>query len=329
MLHILGMILKITGILLGSILGMILLLSLLILFVSIRYRVNGSYGQKDTKDLDVKARISWLFSIVIVDIAYDGRETSQKIRIFGIPLGRKKSAASTRPENIPEKTQNTEKEENAETNQSTKKEQAYITEKEHKTEKEQNSQNEKLIEKEQHTEEIQQREHTQKSHQEQEPEAEQKEKRRRFSLTEKLRQLREKIKAAKKTIHDKIVNIKEKITQVHAILTDEKNKEALRLIGRQLRYLWKHIKPKKLSVICRFGFDDPALTGQALAAASVLYPYYRNRIQLYPNFEQKIFSGEAYVKGRIRIFPMVLIIIRLWKNKQIRSMVKKWMKKNS
>ncbi len=54
MLHILGMILKIAGILLGSILGMILLLSLLILFVSIRYRVNGSYGEKGPKDLDVK-----------------------------------------------------------------------------------------------------------------------------------------------------------------------------------------------------------------------------------------------------------------------------------
>ncbi len=316
MLHILGMILKIAVILLGSILGITVLLSLLILFVSIRYRVNGSYEEKK---LNAKARISWLFSIIIVDIVYDGEKVSQKIRIFGIPLGRKK----------PKHTESV---------QSTKKEQAYITEKEHKTEKEQNLQKEVDIEKNQATKEtikeLQQIEQTQKLNQEQEeepkeePEEKQKGQRERVPLTKKLRQLWEKVKAVKKNIHNKIVNIKEKIAQIHAILTDEKNKEALRLIGRQIRYLWKHIKPKKLFVVCRFGFDDPALTGQTLAAASVLYPYYRNSIQLYPNFEQKVFSGDIYVKGRIRIFPMVLIIIRLWRNKQIRNMVKKWMRKN-
>lgn len=93
MLHILGMILKIAGILLGSILGMILLLSLLILFVSIRYHVNGSYGEEGPKDLDVKARISWLFSLIIVDIVYDDRGIFHKIRIFGIPIGRKRKTA--------------------------------------------------------------------------------------------------------------------------------------------------------------------------------------------------------------------------------------------
>ncbi len=333
MLHILGMILKIAGILLGSILGMILLLSLLILFVSIRYRVNGSYGEKGPKDLDVKARISWLFSLIIVDIVYDDRGSSHKIRIFGIPIGRKRKTAvskDTEEAHVIEKKDNTERTKDTKTVQDTKKEQAYIIEEEHKTEKEQESHKDQSTGKEQDAKDIQYTTYLPESAQEQEEESEGEQNRqRRVSFTQKLRQIWEKIKAVKNNIQDKIKNVKEKITQLHELLTDEKNKEALRLIGKQLCYLWKHIKPKKLSAVCRFGFDDPSLTGQALAAASVLYPYYKNSIQLYPNFEQKILIGEGYVKGRIRIFPMVLIIIRLWRNKQIRSMVKKWMRKNS
>jgi len=129
MLHILGMILKIAGILLGSILGMILLLSLLILFVSIRYRVNGSYGEKGPKDLDVKARIYWLFSLIFVDIVYDDRGSSHKIRIFGIPIGRKRKTAvskDTEEAHVIEKKDNTERTKDTKTVQDTKKEQAYI-----------------------------------------------------------------------------------------------------------------------------------------------------------------------------------------------------------
>ena len=86
MLHILGMILKIAGILLGSILGIFLLATLLILFVPIRYQVNGSYQEK----INVKAKISWLLSIVKVSIQYGEKGISFKIALFGISLGKKK-----------------------------------------------------------------------------------------------------------------------------------------------------------------------------------------------------------------------------------------------
>ncbi len=84
------MILKIIGLVLLGILGFILLLSLIVLFVPVRYRLDGRY--KD--EADVKVKITYLLHILSVVIRYTD-ELDLKIRIFGIPLklksGKKKA----------------------------------------------------------------------------------------------------------------------------------------------------------------------------------------------------------------------------------------------
>ena len=147
-----------------------------------------------------------------------------------------------------------------------------------------------------------------------------------FSFTKKIREIQEKIKYTICTICDKIKTARKKVEDIKDFLQDEKNKEAFRLIKGQLLLLWKHTKPRKYSVTCHFGFEDPAITGQLLGAASMFMPLYKNKVQLYPDFNQKVFLAEGFLKGRVRIFPLFLIILRLWRNKQVRSTVRKFIK---
>lgn len=276
MLHILGMILKIAGILLGSILGICLLLLLLVLFVPVRYRVKGAYHERP----DVDDGISWLFPVFNVRILYAGEDWQVTTRIFGFKLKKKEDKPQKRRSEKPETTEQTEHV------------QAEITE---------------------------QGESAQSEMKQSQPDEKK-------SIIQKIREIFEKIKCTIRNICDKIKELMRKKEELQAFIKDEKNREAFRLIKDQLIYLWRHIRPRKLSLTCHFGFDDPSHTGQALAAGAVLYPLYRNKVRLYPDFENKVLEADGYMKGRIRIFPLVLIIIRLWKNKQIRAMVYKFMK---
>ncbi len=297
MLHILGMILKIAGILLGSILGIFLLATLLILFVPIRYQVNGSYQEK----INVKAKISWLLSIVKVSIQYGEKGISFKIALFGISLGKKKEQKKI----LVREKENSEIEKVQETKEI--KENKGIQETKEIKEKK----------------EIQEAKEIEEKKEIQEEKEESKEK---FSFTKKIREIQEKIKYTICTICDKIKTARKKVEDIKDFLQDEKNKEAFRLIKGQLLLLWKHTKPRKYSVTCHFGFEDPAITGQLLGAASMFMPLYKNKVQLYPDFNQKVFLAEGFLKGRVRIFPLFLIILRLWRNKQVRSTVRKFIK---
>ena len=295
MLHILGMILKIAGILLGSILGIFLLATLLILFVPIRYQVNGSYQEK----INVKAKISWLLSIVKVSIQYGEKGISFKIALFGISLGKKKEQKKI----LVREKENSEIEKVQETKEI--KENKGIQETKEIKEKK----------------EIQEAKEIEEKKEIREEKEESKEK---FSFTKKIREIQEKIKYTICTICDKIKTARKKVEDIKDFLQDEKNKEAFRLIKGQLLLLWKHTKPRKYSVTCHFGFEDPAITGQLLGAASMFMPLYKNKVQLYPDFNQKVFLAEGFLKGRVRIFPLFLIILRLWRNKQVRSTVRKF-----
>ncbi len=297
MLHILGMILKIAGILLGSILGIFLLATLLILFVPIRYQVNGSYQEK----INVKAKISWLLSIVKVSIQYGEKGISFKIALFGISLGKKKEQKRI----LVREKENSEIEKVQETKEI--KENKGIQETKEIKEKKEIQETKEIEEKKEIREEKE----------------ESKEK---FSFTKKIREIQEKIKYTICTICDKIKTARKKVEDIKDFLQDEKNKEAFRLIKGQLLLLWKHTKPRKYSVTCHFGFEDPAITGQLLGAASMFMPLYKNKVQLYPDFNQKVFLAEGFLKGRVRIFPLFLIILRLWRNKQVRSTVRKFIK---
>ena len=93
MLSIIWSILKIIGIILLVILGLLLAIFLLVLFVPLRYELkgNGSYEKEEESSPDflVKARVSWLLRIVCVSIRAGKEGLKMRVRLFGIPFLRR------------------------------------------------------------------------------------------------------------------------------------------------------------------------------------------------------------------------------------------------
>ena len=116
----------------------------------------------------------------------------------------------------------------------------------------------------------------------------------------------------------------EKASETIGTLTDfwnlEENVKARESIFRELKFLWKHSRPRKADLTLHFGFEDPSWTGQCMGILSILDVWYPGRIILKPEFEQEIFEGTLYIKGHMMLAVPLLSAFHLWRDKNVMKM---------
>lgn len=82
MLSVILLILKLIGILLASIIGMILLVVCLVLLVPLRYKIYGAYD----KDIYGKIKVHWLLHLIGVQVLYVNEKLTTKVKVFGVTV---------------------------------------------------------------------------------------------------------------------------------------------------------------------------------------------------------------------------------------------------
>lgn len=121
----------------------------------------------------------------------------------------------------------------------------------------------------------------------------------------------EKIRYTFYEICDKIKKILQVKDRVLEFLQDETHRSSFRKLKNEILVIFKHYRPRRMIGHLRFGFEDPFHTGQALAALSLIYPFYGRDVDVHPEFEQKILEGHIVVRGRIRVVHL-LRLVSLW-----------------
>lgn len=296
MLHVIILILKTIGILLGSILALLLLLLFLGLFVPVRYQSSGSYyGQPKASGV-----ISWLFHIIHITLHYDTAGFQFEIRIFGFRKGKRRESKRKVKRQVKNAVKkgvvNTAKE---------------VTEPSPKAQLEERERKAREIRDESRIEATKGLE-----------ESSGKEK---VSLLKrlflKIKLFYEKVKYTFELIYGKLKDIRNSFRSFWRFIHDEENKEAFHLIKEQFFVILKHIKPRQFQLKLHFGFDDPSKTGMALGLLSVLYPIYKTKVGLYADFENQVLEGSYRMKGRIRGILIVKVIWRLYFHKPTRRLL--------
>lgn len=289
-------ILKWLGILLLVLLGLVLTVLLAVLFLPVRYEAEGSFRG----ELLAKGQISWLWRLFSIQAVYDG-DTEVSLRIFGVKPGRKKETA--------ERTEKTETPDPVVTGSGKRpEEEVPVYESRPKAEV-------PASEKHQGTEE---------GIKEKVPAAGtknakngQKKKRVRQSLFQK-------IKVTFQRICGKLKTAEERWQKLMEFLEKEENKNTFRLLKRQVICFFKHVLPGKVSGTVRFGFEDPYTTGRILTYISPFYGWYGRTIQVIPVFDEQVLDGELSLKGRIRIATLLFIGFQVWRDKNFRTLLKRW-----
>ena len=84
----------------------------------------------------------------------------------------------------------------------------------------------------------------------------------------------------------------------------------------------KAVLPRNWYVSGEIGFEDPATTGYMMGILGSLYPVLQSRVQIIPNFENKMIQLETAAKGHIRLGNFFYQIVSLLLNKQCFKFIK-------
>ena len=122
-----------------------------------------------------------------------------------------------------------------------------------------------------------------------------------------------------RTVKDKTDRLK----KLYELINKDKYKEALGFLKKEVFSILKEIKPKKGSGYLEFGSGDPYNTGLVMEAAAVLYPLYCDWLNISPDFTQSRLEGKLSIKGRFGIFFIAFPLLRIYLNKDLKALYNK------
>ena len=328
MLHIIIFILKIIGILLLVILGLILLLVSSVLFVPITYKVR---AERKDGVIQVRAVAGWMFRLLSVHYRlHTSQEPMQLLqgRILGIPVWKPLEPKKEKPKKAEKKSKEKQsKPKQMEAKQLEQKAEVKSSDKAKERLKKDLTPGTAVASVPQPEPEVSRQEQPQDKQAQTKPP--------RQSILKKLlyaiRRIYGKITAIGRGLFSlvvKLLHMPEKASETIGTLTDfwnlEENVKARGSIWRELKFLWKHSRPRKADLTLHFGFEDPSWTGQCMGVLSILNVWYPGRIFLKPEFEQEIFEGTLYIKGHMMLAVPLLSIFRLWRDENVMKMYRRF-----
>lgn len=292
-------ILKIIGIILLLILGILLLAIALVLFHPVSYQVGGEIEEQTY----VHGKISWLFRILSWRFSWDGKEFTSDFYLFGRKHKKKKTDEDFPKDDVFQENDFRNEEE-------------YLLE-EADSSKENNLKDTGSTDT--RSEEKRQKQKDKPKH---------KDKSIWVRIKEKLVGMLESIRQFSQKIIDTLKNFNDKKQEVMSLLSDEANKKTVKGIFGELRYLLKHVRVRKITTDLSFSAGDPALTGQVLGGLCLVPFLYQKGVGIYPDFETEKWyvKGNFKVEGHARGIHVVCSAIRLWKDKNLRRLIKRFRK---
>ena len=306
MIHIFFLILKILGMILLGILALLLLVILIVLVNPFCYRANGS-ADGSVDSAQAKAVFHWLFHLISGTVSYKKSRFHWHIRIAWKHFGNDIPAPSSSH-------QEEGSSENTVPSPSHHKEDStddIIPDKFHQEKKNRDTivpDAPPQIEKERLS----------GSSYQQQTQADPESKSRIERWWEKVRAIAEKIKCTFVRFCDKIRALRKKKEKLTAFLTCEPHKKCFsKVICEGKKFLFR-ILPKYFLLKIHFGFEDPSVTGYVLAGLSMVYPLIGEHTDITPDFENKVLQGDFFVRGKLRIIHLAVLILKLLADKNVR-----------
>lgn len=327
MLHILLFILKIIGILLLCLLGVLVLGIACMLFVPVRYRIEAEREEGEGKPpVVLRVKVTWLLHFVNLALRFDGSLfVRARIMIFTLfRLPKKEKNRKGRGKKKKEKSgQNGSGTENAAAGEQGEKHETD-TDADETASSERTTEN---PERNRPNESIENRPNKSTENSGEKPEE-------RPSLLDKLRAIPEilrgiflKIKSFFENIQytirkfcDKIRSVSDTMEYYRGVIEGEAFQRSFALCKGELIRIGKSLKPQKFQAQLVVGMDDPAATGQILAVCGMLYPLLGGHVDVAGDFDRKRLEGHVFVKGKIRFFTFLRVAVKAYFNKDIRKL---------
>ena len=325
MLHVLLLILKITGIVIACILGLVILVVAAVLFVPVRYRADADYHGK----FKAHAKMSWL-GILRAFVSYD-EELAIKAKALFITIysnEQKKEKISKHRTSKKKKTKHSGEnifsvndDEAKKLTENEEKPQIKMAEAVNYTKEDTQAVKNNVEDIKESAESLKEAVSKDESKMTQNKSFFDKVKDKCFAIYTKIKEIIKLIKDTVKKVSGAADRLKEKVSKAKEFVTDEDNKALFHFLVEQLKALVKIIRPKKYRINARVGFEDPATMGKVLAYVSILYGISGVDLSLEPVFGEDVKEGSIFLKGSIQVFPVLVIALRVYRNEQFKKFI--------
>jgi hypothetical protein len=266
-----------------------------ILFVPVRYRASGGFNGKE---INARAYVTWLMNLIWLKAEYlVGEGLHIRARICGIVVYDNK-----RPKRNKKKSERDTKDI---TTEAVKEEKTFEDEKKSEDETKAASTNyqEENINFDEKSDDIQNESAPKKN------------------FCAKIKDIIANIKFTFQNICGIITTTKDKLEYYVKLLQLDSTKRAFDTCKGQVFKVLKILSPRKYSVNLHLGFDDPAVMGEVLAVWGMLYPWHMGRIDVRPEFDEKVAEGDFLFKGHIMVFSIVKAGCIIYFNKDIKRFI--------
>lgn len=321
MLHVLLMILKITGIIIAVLLGVIIALLLILLFVPLRYKADMSADASAEDKISGIIRFNWLLHIVNGYVRYGKDGLNYRIRIFLFRF-RDSSQESDELDETDELDEIYADYGSDESNKS------YESQKLHKPDKT-----------DRHYEEKKSAEPDIKAlpeGEEQTPDDFTKQEKKWFQklgeffarFVSGTKQFFEStasmLTGTKEKVKGFFEKIGEKIEYFNTEINTPENRGLVKFLVKETKKVLWHIRPRKYIVRLKYGAESPDVTGQVTGYIAAANAFFNLNIDYTPSFDEEALEGSFYGRGHIRLFPLLWIAFIVYRDKQFKKMLKKF-----
>lgn len=309
MLHILWLILKFILIILGILLGLLLLAVLLVLFCPVRYKASAVKAEGGWKQTEGEGIVSWLFHGISLRAEWKDQQMEISFHLFGIPVDKllkkrqEKRAVTKKSGKNPEKS-GAEKVSVSGTDGNSASDTSADTE---RIRNSQISGQQELNADDTDRNSLKKRQFFIKG------------------IYDRIRNIFQSIRTKLQNIRRTFGKIKKNVSWWKAFIEHPRVTAARKLVWKHGKFLLKHIFPTRIEGQVTFSFEDPALTGAALAVLGMTIPFHKNCIQIDPRFDSENYLyGNIRAKGRIYGFVPVRAAVSIYFNKNIKYVIKRW-----
>ncbi|MBR4574665.1 MAG: hypothetical protein IKO16_07125 [Lachnospiraceae bacterium] len=283
-------VLKITGIVLASLLALVLIILALVLFVPIRYRIKASKNDPRAS-FTASAAVTYLLHIISGKFIYD-EEVRKYVRVFGIRVWPKKEKVHVSSEQFTAEHANDHTVNNVDTVSGSAPD---------------------TVTAQDYTVDWNEDDATASAGEDPDPDDED-------SFACKFERIADAIAGKYNEYNDKLESAKKKVRYWDKMVNDERNKKAAELIYDRVVRLLKKIAPKKIKGYVHFGFEDPALVGQIIAWLSIFYPVLPRKLSIDPSFSDQDLYGQIDIKGNLALISVATCFCRLYFDRDCRRL---------
>lgn len=143
-----------------------------------------------------------------------------------------------------------------------------------------------------------------------------------LNIFAKIEEIKEKFEAKWTAFKETFLSLNNKKEAVLKFINAEGTADGIFYLLTQSKILIKMILPKEIKGWLRFGTGDVYTEGQYLTYLCFVYPLYAGKFDIIPEWEEEVIEVDATFSGKIRMFAMLLIGLKLLFSKKVKALLR-------